>query len=109
MKLLAVPALPQRTNNPRKLWRLQTRKYVKMSLHSTATLISRSHRLYPNQYAIPLISILARGATPAGHVGSSNAECGTQCGSPGSESLVLNTSASSILMPEKYDQRCAGL
>jgi hypothetical protein len=52
------------------------------------------HSAQPNQYAVPLISMLALGGTSVGHVGSSNAECATQCGSLVSESLVLNTSAS---------------
>src|SRR5271155_3731968 len=53
--------------------------------------------------------MLARGGTSAGQDGSSNSECGTQCGSRGSESLVLNTNTSSRLMWEKYDQWWAKL
>src|SRR5277367_2598780 len=53
--------------------------------------------------------MLARVGTPFGQDGSSKAERGTQCGCPGSESLVLKMSASSRVMPEKYHQRCSEL
>src|SRR3990167_3085848 len=53
--------------------------------------------------------MLTRGGASAGQPGRSNATCGTWCASAGSLSLVLNRTASSIVICENQCQRCAGL